>query len=230
MKNKLLLALSAVAIVSAVALKASTNKPEVAAPVVASTVLNEQELFKSSTNKFPALIRLVDENSRAYCSGSVISDKLVLTAAHCVARMGEWGEVEVNPKVFIRSLSNKSNHQVVVVSVVLGVQPRADYALIKGDFRGFNTLKFNDKPSADILVNKYNLTACGFPYGQSPVCYPFTNPEKYVDVIKGKGQMYAGMSGGPVIDIATSTVYAVNSAVTDSYVMVAPIVNILGGK
>jgi hypothetical protein len=46
--------------------------------------------------------------------------------------------------------------------------------------------------------------------------------------IAGRGFLIPGMSGGPVIDVKHGTVLAVNSAATNGFVLVAPVMGILG--
>jgi S1-C subfamily serine protease len=228
-KLKIGVVLSLTLVASALAFK-QKNTPT-PTPVV-QTTFDPIELLKSSDKQYPALIQLLihTDGGTGSCSAAVIKDNIALTASHCVAHANMFGEMEVH-KISVISLLNVDNKNIKVKASVVGFNPRADYAVITGDFRKFKKLKYNDSPAADILFNKYNLIACGFPYGvYVPACYPFSNPQKAFDVIKGKGQLYAGMSGGPVIDLATGTIYAVNSAVMDGFVVIAPIVNILGGK
>lgn len=163
-----------------------------------------------------ALVRLETLEGQTFCSGTVISNTTILTAAHCMMIEGPMK---------IASLPDAKGHVTEALGVAYKINPRADYASVKGNFSAFSKMAFSTNPAADILYHNYNLVTCGFPYGGRPVCYRITRPEKFVDQIKAKGQMYAGMSGGPVIDLNTGTIYAVNTAVTDGYIILSPIIN-----
>lgn len=184
-----------------------------------------QQVLQNTTqeNLFPGIVRLESEG-RGFCSGSVISDTEVLTAAHCISQATPTGFV-LAENFTVRSIE-VNGHYMVATSKVKSFNGRQDVAIVYGDFRRFSKLKLETNPDKDILANNYNLASCGFPYGGQLVCYTINNPEKMIDVISFTGQMYAGMSGGPVLDLKTNTIYAVNHAVTQGYVLAAPIVNL----
>lgn len=217
LKNLLLGALAAVVLTSMVVVKNQVNK-KVVKPFDVTSV------FLPTNNKYPAIFKLT-RDGRAFCSATVLTKTLALTAAHCVVMEGPFGLVNATGMV-ARSLRAADGSVLKVNTEVINANPRGDYALLSGDFSKFSTLQIDDRPSSDILYNKYNLITCGFPWGGTGVCYRIMDPEKYVDFIKAKGQMYAGMSGGPVIDMNTGTIYGTNTGVTDGFVIIAPIVNI----
>lgn len=171
----------------------------------------------TESNKLPGIVRLETMDGQFFCSGAVISDTEVLTAAHCI-----------NPytRYMVISSINYEGKVEKVNSTAAMFNPRSDTAIVVGNFKNFSKLKFNSNPEDDILLHDYDLAACGFPYAGSLVCYRLTNTFKMVDVIAATGQLYAGMSGGPVIDMATGTIYAINHAVTDQYILIAPIISL----
>lgn len=178
-------------------------------------------------DKFPAIIKL-SKDGRIFCSGSVITDTLVLTAAHCVARYSMMTGTEILTDFNIESLEKGDIHM-ISPSKVIGVNLRQDTALVQGDFRRYSKLKIQTDPNRDILVVQPSLVSCGFPNGGRIVCYTAKHPYKYIDMIGADGQMYAGMSGGPVMDLNTQVVYAVNHAVGPDIVIFAPIINLFEG-
>lgn len=172
----------------------------------------------SKPAKFRGIVKLKTVDNIFFCSAAIISDTQAVSAAHCF--MG----LPANEFV-VESIANENKKVLVAGANVAGYNGRADTALIVGDFSDFDKFEIDTNPESDILVNDYNLVACGFPYGGKLVCYKFSGPYKMVDGIAGEGQMYAGMSGGPVIDLKSGKILAVNHAVAQGFVMVAPLIN-----
>lgn len=168
---------------------------------------------------FRGIVKLRTVNGTFFCSATVISPTEAIGSAHCFFHLRENSFI-------VESLPNENGEIVVALSYIEGINERADTALIRGDFKNFDQFEIDPSPSSDILINEdYDLVACGYPYGGELICYKFSDPFKMVDAIAGKGQLYAGMSGGPVIDLKTGKIVAVNRAVAEGYVVVSPIVN-----
>lgn len=166
--------------------------------------------------KYSSLIRL-QEDGRFYCSAFVISDRLAVTAAHCVV-MGSGLFTMASKTVDVaNSLGDK-----VRVAKVVGYNRRIDYALLKGDFRNFR----KTVPDFSSAVYKAEgVKACGYPQGSKAVrCSNLKVTGTRFFQIKAKGELvFGGHSGGPVIDKSTGKVIGVISAVDRSGVLFAPI-------
>lgn len=184
--------------------------------------LSANEVIKLVTepDKIPGIVRLSTLEGQFFCSGAVISDTEVLTAAHCVTPLTR--------NMIITSVKVKDSVETTTGFATM-LNPRGDTAIVTGDFKKFSKLKINSNPEDDILVNDYDLITCGFPYAGPLVCYRLTETFKMFDVVGGKGQMYAGMSGGPVIDTNSGVVYAINHGVANSFVLVAPTISLRQG-
>lgn len=179
-------------------------------------------------NEFPALVRLHSKptmfsDSEFECSGTVISDEYVLTAAHCVT--DERGHLESG--LFVVSITVKSGTS-VVEGIPVSSDTRADYALIKGDFRRFEKIPIMLDIDSKIMqvLNSSTLVSCGFPWSAQDNCYPAIKPQPYLSQIKALGVMYPGMSGGPVIDPQTLTIVAVNTGVLEDAVVFSPLIGL----
>lgn len=176
---------------------------------------------------YPALIRIesVGSKSRFECSGTVISDDYVLTAAHCISNAR--GNLSKN-KVRIVSLFTKGLTSFEVEGTPATLNSRADYGLIKGDFKRFTKLPIQlNLELFAYEVGQKGLVFCGFPWGsKNSVCYPMTKIKQSDFGFIGDGLIYPGMSGGPVIDPLNNKVVAVNSAVgaTGMGVVVSPLI------
>lgn len=120
------------------------------------------------------------------CSGSVVGKDLVLTAAHCVEKLGE--EVQV---VFENSVSEK------FVTVYIG-EPgsRNDVALLSGKTHGVKPLAVSEEP--------LDLPGSCMFYGYAGTKVQMLMPCFLIeDVgpmgIRGVAEAFPGDSGGPVI-------------------------------
>ena len=167
--------------------------------------------------KLGAIVRLHDVISgRFFCSGTVISDSLVLTAAHCLA---------MPVGISVRTIDGVERG---VLATVVNADSRGDLGLIKGDFKQFEKLPISIEPDDVINSFKYGrVQACGYPRAGKLWCTKFTFKAAANFQFAGDGTLYPGMSGGPVIDMVTGNVIGVNTAV-DEYgrIILSPIIEL----
>lgn len=177
-----------------------------------------------------ALVRLEYKNQGFFCTGTVISDDYVLTAAHCLMDHEGLFKLPVISKrpIMVISMKDPKGNYLKVEGRAAAVNNRADYALIKGNFKDFTHVNLMWHADSVMQVSPH-LVTCGFPYGAEPVCYPI-NPaglSPYYDGFFAQGaSIYAGMSGGPVIDLQNHAIFAVNSAVLPGGILISPLIGI----
>lgn len=165
---------------------------------------------KKEDNRYNQIVRLVSHDGKTYCSGFVVSDEIVITAAHCIN----------SSIVFIQD----ENKKIIVKSIVYSLIKANDQAILVGDFTMFK--KFNVKDVLDgINKNDKNLKTCGYPYGGKLICYNYTNKGNYNFMLRGISQLYSGMSGGPLFDSKTNIVIGINFGVIKEYALHSPLVN-----
>ncbi len=186
----------------------------------------EKKVETAPTKKlgYNAIVRLHDAaTGRFFCSGAVVSNKHIVTAAHCVDYYPANAEV-----VEIRSSSGLS-FAVPVLASVLAANSRNDQALLIGSFTHFAKLPMELRPKP--IINAFfnpsnNIILCGYPYGGKLLCLPFRQPRQYFFQVQGLSHVYPGMSGGPVFDMHTGRIVAVNTAATEGFVIVSPLTEI----
>lgn len=169
-------------------------------------------LFDLASDK--SIIRLQDSDGRFFCSGVVISEKLIATAAHCI---------QGTETMEVRARDGKPTG---IAATVVNANGRLDTALLKGDFHLFQNRQIaQDSNYIHLVLTNPNsrLIACGYPLGSELRCTPFTSVSRQDFFYKGEGYLYPGQSGGPVIDLDTGYVLGVNHAVQDRYIIINPL-------
>lgn len=169
------------------------------------------------TERNPAIVRLYDiGEARFFCSGTVVSDNIVVTAAHCLGDHASGIEV--------RNQWGKP-----VGSWVMGsrYEGRSDQGLLIGDFSMFDKMPIVTAPADVMIILKRNsLRACGFPYSGPLYCSTLDYKGLYGFQFAAEGSAWPGMSGGPVIDMETGFLVGVITAMAGDEMLLSPTVNI----
>lgn len=177
--------------------------------------------FAAVKDRTASIVRLYSVTDGSFvCTGTVISATRILTAAHCV-------EVAVGQAA--AEIRTKDGKRTGLYAFLAGANARGDVALLSGAFKQFAPLRIETgflKVMANLARSSGDITACGFPYGGALLCVPITKRHMAAFQIGGKGFLYPGMSGGPVFDETTGSIVAVNTAVTETEVILSPLVEL----
>ncbi len=176
---------------------------------------------KQTQHANTAIVRLHDvATGRFFCSGTVISDELILTAAHCVVRESFFG-AEVVEQVEVRA---EDGAPLGLIAKLVNANPRQDVALLSGQFKLFDKMPVEIRPQAieDSFLHSRHLKACGYPADGALVCTTVSSVKHMNFDFSADGFLYPGMSGGPVIDEDTGAIIAVNTAVFESRIYLSP--------
>lgn len=170
-------------------------------------------------HKLPPIVRLHDLSTQSFfCSGHVVAQNMIVTAAHCLSNL------QLNAPVLIMSPYDYSKFRMAFVASYEG---QSDQALVTGDFTDFDTFPIatDAKTIINILENpKTRLISCGFPHAGNLLCTPMQIVGRYGFQVEVNGFMYRGMSGGPVIDLNTGYQIGVNTAVAGPNALISPLV------
>lgn len=172
------------------------------------------------------VVRLMTPEGRTYCSGSVVNDSTVITAAHCVAQESMMG-IEINKEpIEVRAEDGIARN---TFGKVHYVSPQLDHAVLKGNFQTYNRFPIvDDIEELQRLRKTTNLISCGYPMGGDLFCthLNYTGPNFFMWSVNGV--LIPGMSGGPVLTPDGRQI-AINDAVTENTSVVSPIYNIHTG-
>lgn len=168
--------------------------------------INSSAFTNNSSNKYNPIVKLhlFLEEGEGYCSGTVLDATHLLTAAHCTPGL-----------IVDKTYATDSTESAHVNITDYHSNFRADYSILIGDFAKFNVLPaVLGSPIAVDLVGSVVAT-CGYPMGQKQlICAKAKIVSPMDSGILAVGEMYAGMSGGPVlveVPLLGPTIVAVNT-------------------
>lgn len=187
---------------------------------IANNIHNTDYILSNSPFKYNAVIKLhlFLEEGEGYCSGFVVDATHAFTAAHCTPGL-------ITGKTFATDSEEKSHIPITDYNS----NKRGDYAVLIGDFSKFNALLVvvNTPTVVDLYAQPIGM--CGYPMGQKQmVCTEGVDAGPTDSMMLAKGELYPGMSGGPVVvDLPIGLVaVAVNSATDGPDLILAPLIGI----
>jgi V8-like Glu-specific endopeptidase len=165
------------------------------------------------STKYDAIIRIYTEG-RYICTGTVISNTYVLTAAHCLKFFMEI-RPESGEDLHIYGIASYRNYQ-------------TDIAVVQGDFSNFKKARLASSITEwDSELNSSPLKSCGHPYGGELWCPIWSNTGTDLFMLKGYGyKFYPGMSGGPVLSSSGTIVGVISAVGENSLTLVAPTIEL----
>lgn len=178
------------------------------------TLVNKLE-YSSYINETSS-VRL-DAGSGFICSGIVVSQLYVVTAAHCVDKLDQEFAID------------DSTQKQQFLGKVVGIYDEQDIALIRVDIRNGIRPAIADFDGTKSSERVVPILACGFPKGQDKLlCNEGTLTGNRFFLRRGSGILYTGMSGGPVYknNPPQYTVIGVNSAVEINAILVGPLTSL----
>lgn len=144
---------------------------------------------KTQGNSF--LLHLIDPVKHSSCTAFVVDDTYALTAAHCLNSDG------VLPAYKLRVFLSGNIKEYKTVDAV-AYDDSTDIGVIQGDFKELSKAKLNLTDELDL---RSVHVVCGYPHrNASYVCNFFRPSGRYYDSVVGEGQIFHGMSGGPVLN------------------------------
>lgn len=197
--------------------------------VLLTSVVSIKRLIDLKRNLVPTpgdsstvrLYRPLPDGNMIYCSGTVVDDVHIITAAHCLT---PTDKDILPPTIEIRRADNLP---IGVIAQIQAFDPRTDVGILFGDF---TTLMHRTALSGAEDINKafreHTIVICGYPLAGRFTCSKLTDCKNSNFKFSCKGFAYPGMSGGPVVDSDTGNLVAVTSAVNDDEVILSPLVEV----
>lgn len=174
------------------------------------------------------IVRLVSETGDTFCTGTVISDHTIVTAAHCIVVETSFGEMLRSTTIGIR---NDDNKDLGVIAMPASASVQMDTATLTGNFKAFKHANYITDVTKlmQVATPGAKLKACGYPLGGKLYCTTLLFKDIAVFQWSTKGALIPGMSGGPVFTediVGNQTVVATNAAQFDNLALVSPIYNL----
>lgn len=174
---------------------------------------------------FPAIVRIEDSNGQFVCTGTVVSDDYVLTAAHCLLNENFEMSRETYKIVTLPGYVEAVKTVRTIDAKAAAVNKRADYALIIGNFKELTKMQLIPT-IVDIWNGGNPVVTCGFAYGEKLAsCFSINKAGYYNFGFATDAPLYPGMSGGPVVNRA-GYIIAVNSYVEGNTSVCMPLVGL----
>lgn len=184
--------------------------------VSASVLYYTNSPKKSNTGLSPVVRLYHEETGTTYCTGTVVSNKYVVTATHCVQNM--LGEINNDVVLMSGKFEKKVNAKVRHVSI------DQDVTVLMGDFTEFRKIKINTNHQ---LKHGEKLLSIGYRnfklYASDGT---FNNYFGFLINTDGIN-LLPGMSGGPLLNEASELV-GVNHGVQMENQYFAQIINLEG--
>jgi S1-C subfamily serine protease len=194
-----------------------------ALPPIYTPVVQLGKVEKDMTYTITKMFTHAKPKIYKFCSGTVIDNNYILTAAHCVTTEDGYRSKD-DILIF-----NEHGEDTDTVVKVVGIDRMSDVALLKGDLHSFQFM------GVDLFNTPFQtggpFLACGFPRLQNRlICSNITDLSTFYFQYAAKGNLYPGMSGGPVVDMSKGMpiLVAVNTAVTFNQVVVSPVIGLTG--
>jgi V8-like Glu-specific endopeptidase len=189
-------------------------------------IASQKHLPKLAPSSGISIVRLVDpETGSTFCSGTVVSDSIIITAGHCVIEEGIFGMASIRTKPI--EIREYDNVKLGILARPIYAEPHLDHGLLKGDFSKLSHQPF----TTDIQeINSYAIvdqefTACGYPLGGNMYCSILKYKDKFDFMWRVEGVLLPGMSGGPVM-LSNGKVIGINDAVEGNSSIISPIYNL----
>lgn len=176
-----------------------------------------------------SIVRLYNLRGQFFCSGVVISQHEVITAGHCViATLGPMAPLGIYTQPEQIEIREADGVPTGRLAIAKGWSPQMDTGVfqLSNSMQDHAIAQVTVEPDASEKALGHRLLSCGFPFGGPLHCVLLTHAHHYDFGWRVIGSLWPGMSGGPVIDLDTGEVVAINSAVNGIWSAVAPLVNI----
>lgn len=171
-----------------------------------------------------SVIRLVShETGQTFCSGIVVSDKVVLTAGHCLVEVNILGMASMTEETI--DIRQNDNLDLKITAKPFWVTSQLDQGLLKGDFSSLPHSKYISDIHGLLDAKGKQMLSCGYPMGGALFCSPFRFVQPDAFQWRGYGTLLPGMSGGPTMT-EDGTIIGVNVAVDKDNAIISPIWNI----